>query len=68
APVFYPVSLLPLPLQYVADLWPLTWGAVLLTDLLHASFSAAVVPGIVLAGFSLLWLFLIGYGLRWRAV
>lgn len=68
APIFYPVSLLPLPLQYVAEAWPLTWGAALLSDLLHNAFAAAGIASAVLGGFSVLWLFVIGYGLRWRSV
>jgi ABC-2 type transport system permease protein len=68
APIFYPVTLLPLPLQYLADAWPLTWGAGLLAALVHSDFGAAALASAVLAGFSLLWLVVIGYGLRWRAV
>jgi ABC-2 type transport system permease protein len=68
APIFYAVSLLPVPLQYVADAWPLTWGAGLLADLLHSDFGAAATASAVLVGFSALWLGVIGYGLRWRSV
>ena len=67
APIFYPVGLLPAPLQYLADAWPMTWGAGLLSDLLRNDLHGAGVASAVLAGFSLLWLGVIGYGLRWRA-
>jgi ABC-2 type transport system permease protein len=66
APVFYPVSILPLPLQYVAYAWPLTWGSMLLRGILEGTSTGLVLSGAVLAGFAALWIVLIGVGLRWR--
>jgi ABC-2 type transport system permease protein len=66
APVFYPVTVLPLALQYVAYLWPLTWGAQLLLGILSGVPGQALEAALVLAGFTGLWLVLIARGLRWR--
>jgi ABC-2 type transport system permease protein len=66
APIFYPVSILPLPLRYVALGWPITWGAVLLQAILHAQISAAALATGVLAGFTAVWAVVIAVGLRWR--
>jgi ABC-2 type transport system permease protein len=66
APVFYPLSILPVPLQVVAAAWPLTWGTEFLTAILHGTPGAVVVPALVLAGFVGVWFVLIGVGLRWR--
>jgi ABC-2 type transport system permease protein len=66
APVFYPLSVLPVPLQYVAAAWPLTWGSSFLLGILHANGSAVLTSGAVLIGFVVLWFVLIGTGLRWR--
>ena len=66
APVFYPVSFLPLPLRYVAYAWPITWGTVLLTGLLAANPTAVVESTAVLAVFALGSVALIARGIRWR--
>ena len=66
APVFYPLSVLPVPLQVVASAWPLTWGAEFLLGILHGTGRVVLEAGIVLAGFVALWFVLIGFGLRWR--
>jgi ABC-2 type transport system permease protein len=66
APVFYPLSVLPVPLQVVASAWPLTWGASFLLGILHSNAHAVLVGGGVLVGFVALWFVLIAYGLRWR--
>jgi ABC-2 type transport system permease protein len=66
APIFYPLSALPTALQYVAAVWPLTWGELLLVDLIHGAASGAAVAAAVLGGFTALWFVLIGVGLRWR--
>jgi|GEM_PF-1442522 len=66
APVFYPVTILPLPLQAVAYVWPLTWGSTFLVGILHGSGSAVLLGGSVLAGFVAFWFILIGLGVRWR--
>lgn len=68
APVFYPVSILPLPLQVVAYGWPLTWGSTFLVGILHGASAVVLLSGGVLAGFVALWLVLIGLGVRWRQV
>lgn len=67
-PIFYPISFLPRPIQYVAFAWPLTWGATLLTAILHGATSSVLVASGVLGGFTALWAVLIAFGLRWRAV
>ena len=66
APVFYPVSALPVALQYVAYLWPLTWGAQLLLGVLNGLSGQVFDAALVLGGFTVLWLVLIARGLRWR--
>jgi ABC-2 type transport system permease protein len=66
APVFYPLSVLPVPLQVIAAAWPLTWGASFLLGILHSNVPAILLGGAVLGGFVALWFVLIGYGLRWR--
>jgi ABC-2 type transport system permease protein len=66
APVFYPVSILPLPVQAVAFAWPLTWGSTFLVGILHGAGSTVAVSGAVLLGFVTLWFILIGLGVRWR--
>lgn len=66
APIFYPASLLPPALRLVADAWPLTWGAQLFTSLIGGDGGTALLSGVVLCGFTALWLGLISYGLRWR--
>ncbi|MGI0130034.1 MAG: ABC transporter permease [Thermoplasmata archaeon] len=66
APVFYPLSALPAPLQVVASAWPLTWGAQFLLGILHSSTRVVLESGLVLGGFIALWFVLIGLGLRWR--
>lgn len=66
APVFYPLTVLPVPLQVIAAAWPLTWGSSFLLGILHSDLSAIVTGGAVLLGFVALWFVLIGYGLRWR--
>lgn len=66
APVFYPVGILPTPLQTVAYLWPMTWGTVLLNGILLGSAQTVREATIVLAAFVALWLVVIGRGVRWR--
>lgn len=66
APVYYPVSALPLPAQYLAYVWPLTWGALLLRDLFSANVEGALQALLVLVGFTVAGFALIAYGLRWR--
>jgi ABC-2 type transport system permease protein len=66
APIFYPVSVLPLPLQYVAYAWPLTWGASFLVAIIHGSSAIAAQAALALVGYSALWFALIIAGLRWR--
>ncbi len=66
APVFYPVSVLPLPLQYLAYAWPVTWGAILLNNIIRSNAAGAGEAALVLAGFALAWAVLISVGLRWR--
>jgi ABC-2 type transport system permease protein len=66
APVFYPISVLPTALQYVAYLWPVTWGAILLQQIIHSNTAAALQASVVLAVFAALWAILISVGLRWR--
>jgi ABC-2 type transport system permease protein len=66
APIFYPVSVLPVPLQIVAYAWPLTWGSEFLVALVHGSGSTALLSGVVLGGYTIAWVVLIGFGLRWR--
>lgn len=66
-PVFYPVTILPSPLRTVAYAWPLTWGSQFLTGVLHGDGATVVTSGAVLSGFVVLWLLLIGLGVRWRA-
>jgi ABC-2 type transport system permease protein len=68
APIFYPLSALPLVLQYVSYAWPLTWGALLLHALVVADLSGAALDAVVLAGFTGLWAGLVAVGLRWRQV
>ncbi|HEV2449178.1 MAG TPA: ABC transporter permease [Thermoplasmata archaeon] len=68
APIFYPVSVLPLPLQYVAYAWPLTWGSAMLVAIIHGAVASALIDGAVLGAYSAAWAVLIGMGLRWRQV
>jgi ABC-2 type transport system permease protein len=68
APVFYPVTILPLPLRWIAYGWPVTWGAVLLRSILHAQLGSAAFSTAVLAAFTAVWVVLIAVGLRWRQV
>jgi ABC-2 type transport system permease protein len=68
APIFYPVSVLPQVARYVAYLWPLTWGASLLSAVLSSSYAAIALASVILAGFTGLWFVLIAVGLRWRQV
>ncbi len=66
APVFYPVSILPAPLRAIAYAWPLTWGSSFLVGVLRGLTGQATVAGAVLGVFVVLWLVLIGLGVRWR--
>lgn len=66
APVFYPISVLPPVLQYLAYAWPVTWGAILLQEIIHSNADAALQASAVLAFFAALWAVMIGVGLRWR--
>jgi ABC-2 type transport system permease protein len=68
APVFYPISVLPAPAQWLAFAWPVTWGAILLKALLFGQVATAGTAAAVLAGFSIGWFALIAVGLRWRQV
>ncbi len=67
APIFYPVSALPGFLQEVAYVWPLTWGAQLLLGIVAGQAGTAALAAAVLGGFTVLWLALIAFGLRWRS-
>lgn len=66
APVFYPVSFLPLPLRYLAYAWPITWGVVLLTGLLSANTTSVAEGTLILSGFAIGSVVLIAKGIRWR--
>lgn len=66
APVFYPVTVLPVPLQWVAYAWPLTWGSRYLTAVVVGNPGVALEAAAVLAGYVVLWSTLIALGLRWR--
>jgi ABC-2 type transport system permease protein len=66
APVFYPVSFLPLPLRYLAYAWPITWGTVLLTGLLRSDLSTVIEATAVLGAFALGSVVLIARGIHWR--
>jgi ABC-2 type transport system permease protein len=66
APVFYPVTILPLPLQAVAYAWPLTWGTQFLVAIIHGTAATTLLSGLVLAAFVTVWLVIIGIGPRWR--
>ena len=68
APIFYPVTVLPLPLQAVAYLWPLTWGSSFLVALVHGAAGSAMLAGGVLGVYVITWFVLIASGLRWRQV
>ncbi|HTS33486.1 MAG TPA: ABC transporter permease [Thermoplasmata archaeon] len=68
APVFYPVSVLPAPLRAVAYAWPLTWGTQFLVGILQGAASTTLWSALVLVGFVILWLAIIGIGPRWRQV
>ncbi len=65
-PVFYPASILPLPLRVVAYGWPLTWGAQFLVAVVNGPASTLAISGAVLVGFVVAWFALIGSGIRWR--
>ncbi len=66
APVYYPVTIIPLPWRYLAYGWPLTWGSILLDGVISGTNGSLLLPVGVLVGFSLLWILLIGRVLRWR--
>ncbi|MCI4321869.1 MAG: ABC transporter permease [Thermoplasmata archaeon] len=68
APVFYPVSFLPLPLRAIAYAWPITWGTVLLTGLLSSNATSVLEATVVLTAFAVASLVFIGRGIRWREV
>jgi ABC-2 type transport system permease protein len=68
APVFYPVTVLPLALRYVAYAWPLTWGSSMLVAIIHGQAASALFDGGVLGLYVALWAVLIATGLRWRQV
>ena len=67
APVFYPITVLPRALQYVAYAWPLTWGAILLAAILHGNLGGTLQAAGVLGLFAVAWGVLISLGLRWRS-
>ncbi len=66
APIFYPVTILPVPLQAIAYAWPLTWGSQFLVALVHGSSGTTMLAGAVLVAYVVAWIVLIGTGLRWR--
>jgi ABC-2 type transport system permease protein len=66
APVFYPVTFLPVPVRVIAYLWPITWGTVLLTGLLASNATTVLEATAVLGGFALGSVVLISRGIRWR--
>jgi ABC-2 type transport system permease protein len=66
APIFYPVTVLPVPLQVLAYAWPLTWGSEFLVAIIHGAGPTVLLSGAVLVGFAAAWMVLIGSGLRWR--
>jgi ABC-2 type transport system permease protein len=66
APIFYPVTVLPVPLQVLAYAWPLTWGSEFLVATIHGVGPTVLLSGAVLVGFAAAWMVLIGSGLRWR--
>ncbi len=66
APVFYPVTVLPVWLQYVAYAWPLTWGSRYLNAVVVGDSAVAAVSLAVLLVYVGLWSSLIALGLRWR--
>lgn len=66
APIFYPISALPGPLQDLAYVWPLTWGSILLKALFTGSTGSILVPSLVLAAYTVGGFALIALGLRWR--
>jgi ABC-2 type transport system permease protein len=66
APVFYPITALPVPLQYVAYAWPLSWGSEFLVGIVHGATTTVLGTGGVLALYVVAWLAIIGYGPRWR--
>jgi ABC-2 type transport system permease protein len=66
APVFYPVTVLPVALQGLAYVWPLTWGTQFLVAIVNGPHSTAVVSGLVLVAYVAAWFALIALGPRWR--
>lgn len=66
APVFYPLSALPVPLQIVAEAWPLTWGTEFLVAIVDGASPTVLRAGLVLVGFVVAWIALIAWGPRWR--
>ncbi len=66
APVFYPVSVLPGPLQAVAYAWPLTWGTQFLVGILDGGTPTTLLSAGVLLAYVIAWLVIIGIGPRWR--
>ena len=66
APVYYPVTIIPLPWRYLAYGWPLTWGSLLLDAVISGTGGPPLLAVMVLVGFSLLWVLLVGKALRWR--
>ena len=69
APVYYPISLIPLPYRYLAYLSPITYGAEIIqnaTGYLSISALNLAVDWIVLISLTGIILFLAIKGLRWR--
>ena len=66
APVFDPVTVLPVPLQVVAYAWPLTWGSAFLVAVVRGASGTVAVAGTVLLAYVALWFGLIATGHRWR--
>jgi ABC-2 type transport system permease protein len=66
APVFYPLSALPVPLQYVAYVLPLTWGTVLLKALFVGNWAMAGLGFLALSLYAAVGFVLMGLGIRWR--
>lgn len=65
-PVFYPASVLPLPIRLVAYAWPLTWGAQMLVAVVQGPAATALRSAGVLVAFVLAGGVLIARGMRWR--
>jgi ABC-2 type transport system permease protein len=66
-PIFYPLAILPRPLQWIAHLWPTTYAAEALRDAVQGAPPARLaLPLAVLVGFVCLSLVLVPLKLDWR--